>query len=1062
MKNERPARFITATSLFDGHDASINIIRRELVYAGAEVIHLAHNRSAEEIISAAIDEDADAVAISSYQGGHIEFFKYLVDLARKSGRSDLKIFGGGGGVIIPAEIKELEQYGVTKIFSPEDGMKLGLDGMAEFMIKKAKERALQSDTAKLIETIEKRGSLARLLSILENNIDSQANPDEIIRSLPACSKKIPVVGITGTGGAGKSSFIDEILSRLAEDSSLKIAVLAVDPSRRKTGGALLGDRIRINSLAHNSDRIFFRSVATRMNNLAISPAIKYGIEILKRAGFDLIIVETSGIGQADTEIVDLVDYSIYLMTSEYGTPLQLEKIGMLDYADAIVINKFEKTGSEDTLLAVRKVVSRRFKRQRLEELPVYPTISSQFNDLGVNRFYHHFLGYINGFGHNIKSDRKEGHPVADPIIPSHRRDYLHRIVEVTKNYIENSAEQAEKASELYKIEGLIDRIENREELERLRNQNLSELEAENRKLIEEFDDLVKRYQQPQYSYFVRGNEIKTELFSKTLAGTAVPKIAVPQFRDWGDILFWRKIENFPGMFPYTAGVFPFKRTATEMPTRMFAGEGTPERTNRRFHLLAKAQPAKRLSVAFDSVSLYGEDPDLRPDIYGKIGNSGVSIATLDDMKRLFEGFDLTDPMTSVSMTINGPAPVMLAMFFNTAIDQNIEKFKLQNGREPNEQERSEIAEQTLRTVRGTVQADILKEDQAQNTCLFSTDFSLRLMTDIQEYFIKHDVRNYYSVSISGYHIAEAGANPITQLALTLANGFTYVESYIARGMSVDKFARNLSFFFSNGMDAEYSVIGRVARFIWAVAMKYYYGASERSQKLKYHIQTSGRSLHEQEIQFNDIRTTLQALLGIADNCNSLHTNAYDEAITTPTEESVRRALAIQLIINKEFGMMKNENPNSGSFIINKLFFDVLYATLKEFEAINQRGGVLGAMETGYQRAKIQGESLYYEEKKQSGELPITGVNYFLSDKPVSVPNELIRSTEQEKQSCLENLKIFKQAHKDESPVALKRLKNVILNGKNSFEELMRTVRVASLGEITHTLFEVGGSYRRNM
>ncbi len=1062
MENEKPARFITATSLFDGHDAAINIIRRELVLGGAEVIHLAHNRSVEEIVSAAVDEDADAVSISSYQGGHIEFFKYIVDLAKAKGRSDLKIFGGGGGVIIPREIKELEKYGVTKLFSPEDGIKMGLEGMASYMIEKAEERPKRYDITKLIKTIKKRGSAARLITVLEDNIDMERKAVEILDALPPPEKEIPVIGITGTGGSGKSSFIDEVLSRLIEDSSLNIAVLAVDPSRRKTGGALLGDRIRINSLTYNAERIFFRSIATRMSNLAISPAIKYGIALLKSAGFDLIIVETSGIGQSDTEIVDLVDYSIYLMTSEYGAPMQLEKIGMLDYADTIIINKFDKAGSEDALLAVRKIISRRFNDKKLEELPVYPAISSQFNDLGVNRFYRYLLRYINDFGYNIKSSRKEGSPHINPIIPAGRKDYLHRIVETVKDYIDEAETQADKASELFRIEGALAQVKNRKELEQLRDKKKTGLATENRKLIDEFDDLVNKYQKPQYSYFVRGREIKTELFDKTLSGTAVPKIAVPQFRDWGDILLWRKIENFPGMFPYTSGVFQFKRTSTEMPTRMFAGEGTPERTNRRFHLLAKAQPAKRLSVAFDSVSLYGEDPGKSPDIYGKIGNSGVSIATLDDMKKLFSGFDLTDPMTSVSMTINGPAPAMLAMFFNTAISQNIEKFEKRNGRMPTAEEESKIYDETLKNVRGTVQADILKEDQAQNTCLFSTDFSLRLMADIQEYFIEHEIRNYYSVSISGYHIAEAGANPITQIALTLANGFTYVESYIARGMEIDKFARNLSFFFSNGMDAEYSVIGRVARFIWAIAMKYYYGAAERSQKLKYHIQTSGRSLHEREIQFNDIRTTLQALLAIADNCNSLHTNAYDEAITTPTEESVRRALAIQLIINKEFGMMKNENPNSGSFIINKLFFDLLEATLKEFETINQRGGVLGAMETGYQRAKIQGESLYYEEKKQTGELPITGVNYFLSNKPESISGELIRSTEEEKQSQLDNLNRFKARHKLDSAAALKRLKKVILGGGNSFEELIKTVRVATLGEITNALFEVGGSYRRNM
>ncbi len=1060
MENKKPIRFITATSLFDGHDASINIIRRELVSAGAEVIHLAHNRSVEDVVNAAVDEDANAIAISSYQGGHTESFKYMVDLLRKKDRGDVLVFGGGGGTITPEEIKELEEYGVTKLFSPYDGMNLGLGGMTSLMIKKTQERSHNSDMEALIKNVRNKGSAAKLISAVEDRIDTDC--DLLMKDIPVTNKKIPVIGVTGTGGSGKSSFIDEIISRFAEDSDMRIAVLAVDPSRRKTGGALLGDRIRMNSLISYPDRLFFRSIATRMSSLAISPIIKYGVKILKSAGFDLIIVETAGIGQADTEIVDLVDYSIYLMTSEYGAPMQLEKISMLDYADAVVINKFDKVGSLDALLSVRKIISQRFDDKKLENMPVYPTISSQFNDQGINKFYKVLTNYLGKYGYNIISKRKAGDPIINLLIPQDRKDYLHRIVETVKEYVKDTKSQSMAASMLYKINGITDKVENKSELTNLYDAEKEKITKENFKLISTFDTQVKMYKKPQYSFLIRGKEMKTELFSKTLSGIDVPKIAVPSFKDWGDRLFWQKIENFPGMFPYTAGVFPFKRTSKEMPTRMFAGEGTPERTNRRFHLLSKAQPAKRLSVAFDSASLYGEDPAMQPDIYGKIGNSGVSIATLDDMKKLFKGFDLTDPMTSVSMTINGPAPTMLAMFFNTAIDQNVDKLEKQNSRTATAAERSKIYAETLKNVRGTVQADILKEDQAQNTCLFSTDFSLKLMADIEEYFIEHEIRNYYSVSISGYHIAEAGANPITQLALTLANGFTYVESYLARGMEIDAFAKNLSFFFSNGMDIEYSVIGRVARFIWAVAMKYRYHASGRSQKLKYHIQTSGRSLHEQEVQFNDIRTTLQALLAITDNCNSLHTNAYDEAITTPTEESVRRALAIQLIINKEFGLMKNENSLSGSFIANSLFFQLLEATLKEFEAINARGGVLGAMETGYQRAKIQGESLIYEQKKQSGELPITGVNYFLSNTDTQTEYKLIRSTKEEKESQLNNLAKFKLLHKDTANLALANLKKSAIEGKNSFKEMMNCVRVATLGQITHALFEVGGSYRRNM
>lgn len=1047
-------RFVTAASLYDGHDAAINIMRRILQGSGAEVIHLGHNRSVEEIVTAAIEEDAQGIAISSYQGGHVEFFKYMIDRLREE-KANIKVFGGGGGVIIPKEIEELEEYGVAKIFSPEDGRIMGLEGMIRYMIEACRFSPLsgwQMDVERLRQG-EKR-EVAKWITLAEMAVEEEEFRERL-EALPSPAKHVPVIGITGTGGAGKSSLTDELIARfLAQNEKLRIAVLSVDPSKQRTGGALLGDRIRMNALRDR--RTFFRSLATRGAKSELSHAIGDALKVIRLAPFDLIFVETSGIGQGDHEIVPLTDLSLYVMTSDYGAPTQLEKIDMLDYADFVAINKFDHKGAEDALRDVRKEY-RRSRRLTLpdEELPVYGTVASRFNDPGVNRLFAALVEKIGEKGFDLplphlsqESDRRDRYE--RNILPPSRRGYLREIVETIRRYKEKTREQEEIASNLYQIEGAISLVPSAAEVLQEKRESLRSV------LLPELKDQLENWEKRLDSY-------RDKSFT-TLSGTVIPKIAAPRLKDWGEIVRWVREENFPGHFPFTAGVFPGKRQDEE-PTRMFAGEGTPERTNRRFHYLSQNSKAKRLSTAFDSVTLYGEDPARRPDIYGKIGTSGVSVATLDDMKKLYAGFDLADPYTSVSMTINGPAPIILAMYFNTAIDQQIERFTREKGALPTDEEKAEITASTLERVRGTVQADILKEDQGQNTCIFSTEFSLKMMGDIQEYFIQNRIKNYYSVSISGYHIAEAGANPITQLAFTLANGFTYVEYYLSRGMKVDDFAQNLSFFFSNGLDPEYAVIGRVARRIFAVAMKEKYGASERSQKLKYHIQTSGRSLHAQEMDFNDIRTTLQALLALYDNCNSLHTNAYDEAITTPSEESVRRALAIQLILQKEYGLMKNENPNQGAFIIETLTDLVEEAVLKEFERLDERGGVLGAMERMYQRSKIQEESLLYEEKKHSGQIPIIGVNTFLPQEPqpekISALT-LSRATEAEKEEQIASLAAFQEKHRQEAEAALQKLKEVALSGGNIFAELMKTVRVASLGQITSALYEVGGKYRRNM
>ncbi|WP_374719302.1 fused isobutyryl-CoA mutase/GTPase IcmF [Parageobacillus toebii] len=1074
-------RFVTASSLFDGHDASINIMRRILQASGAEVIHLGHNRSVAEIVNAAIQEDVQGIAVSSYQGGHMEFFKYMYDLLQERGASHIRIYGGGGGVIIPREIKELHEYGIARIFSPEDGRKLGLQGMINLMLEECDFPTVREITDEL-ERLPKGDvqAVARLITLCENRVDvtneAAAAMETVLEKVKELTKPAPVIGITGTGGSGKSSLTDELVRRfLNEIPDIKIAILSIDPTKQKTGGALLGDRIRMNSI--NTPRVYMRSLATRNSRSELSLAIKDAISVVKAAGFDLIIVETSGIGQGDAAITEVCDISMYVMTSEFGAPTQLEKIDMIDYADLIVINKFERKGSEDAKRQVQKQYQRSHQLfdKDLSEMPVYGTIASQFNDPGTNTLFVALVDLINQkAGTNWKTSLKtvsnvEKHNV---IIPSERRYYLREITETVRNYHKRVERQVEIARRLFQIEGAIEAAKERGEsedviasLETLKQHYENELTPESKRILDSWEDLKAKYSAKQFVTKVRDKEIVTDLTTKSLSGLDIPKVALPKFKDYGEILRWVYKENVPGSFPYTAGVFPFKRQG-EDPKRQFAGEGTPERTNRRFHYLCKEDKAKRLSTAFDSVTLYGEDPDYRPDIFGKIGESGVSVCTLDDMKKLYKGFDLCDPLTSVSMTINGPAPIILAMFMNTAIDQQVEKREKELGRPLTKEEYEEVKAYTLQTVRGTVQADILKEDQGQNTCIFSTDFALRMMGDIQEYFIKNKVRNYYSVSISGYHIAEAGANPITQLAFTLANGFTYVEYYLSRGMKIDDFAPNLSFFFSNGLDPEYSVIGRVARRIWAIVMREKYGANERSQKLKYHIQTSGRSLHAQEIDFNDIRTTLQALIAIYDNCNSLHTNAYDEAITTPTEESVRRAMAIQLIITKEFGLAKNENPLQGSFIIEELTDLVEEAVLKEFERLNDRGGVLGAMEMQYQRGKIQDESMYYEMKKHSGELPIIGVNTYLNPNPPSEEElnniQLARATYEEKELQIKNLREFQERNKDKVDAALERLKQVAISGGNIFEELMETVKVASLGQITRALYEVGGQYRRNM
>lgn len=1055
-----PPRFITAASLFDGHDASINIMRRILQANGAEVIHLAHNRSVLEVVTAALQEDVQGIAISSYQGGHVEYFKYIVDMLKQHGAGHIKVYGGGGGVIVPEEISELHDYGVARIFSPQDGMQLGLKGMIEQMVLEVAKapRAATTQSSNDDPFIQ----LARCITDIELGVGEQAK----FKS----NKQVPVLGITGTGGAGKSSLTDEIIRRFRIDSDdqVKVAVLAIDPTRRKTGGALLGDRIRMNSIY--APNIFMRSIATRGSTGEVPEYLPEIVSAVQSFDFDLIIVETPGIGQGDAGIVPFVDASMYVMTPEFGAQSQLEKIDMLDYADIVVINKFDRKGAEDARRDVAKQMQRNREAwdQQPDSMPVYGSIASRFGDDGVTAAYHGLLKVLRSHGLREWDSQIELIDSREPsqrsvIVPTARQRYLAEIAETVRGYHADTDQQAQLARELQTLQDSQNLLQNNvDEIEQQVAARKDKLSATNRQLLEQWPQLRSRYDGEQrVDTLANGKEITTDLVRETLSGNRISRVAVPDIYDHGALLQFLRRENLPGYFPFTAGVFPFKREG-EDPARMFAGEGDPMRTNKRFKNLSEHASAKRLSTAFDSVTLYGFDPAIRPDIYGKVGNSGVSVATLDDMKQLFDGFDLCDPSTSVSMTINGPAPTILAMFFNTAIDQQIDKFVAEQGRQPNDGEHAEIQARALKAVRGTVQADILKEDQGQNTCIFSTEFSLRMMGDIQQYFIDHDVRNFYSVSISGYHIAEAGANPITQLAFTLANGFTFVETYLARGMQVDDFAPNLSFFFSNGMDPEYTVIGRVARRIWAVVMRDKYGANERSQRLKYHIQTSGRSLHAQEMQFNDIRTTLQALLAINDNCNSLHTNAYDEAITTPTEESVRRALAIQLIINREFGVAKNENPNQGAYIIDELTDLVEEAVLQEFERISERGGVLGAMETGYQRAKIQEESMLYETRKHDGSLPIIGVNTYTSESdqtPISI--ELARSTKQEKDSQINRLKEFHEAHHDVSEESLEALKKTISEGGNGFQALMQAVRHCSLGQITNAFFDVGGQYRRS-
>ncbi len=1081
-KPKNHVRFVTASSLFDGHDASINIMRRIIQASGAEVIHLGHNRSVEEVVNAAIQEDVQGIAISSYQGGHVEYFKYMYDLLKERGASHIRIYGGGGGVIIPKEIKELHDYGIARIFSPEDGRTSGLQGMINIMIEECDFPTFNPEAAEHIEKLLEGevNAIAKLITIAENHVSAEketaAALDSVMEKVKTLEKQVPVLGITGTGGAGKSSLTDELIRRfINEIPEKKVAILSVDPTKQKTGGALLGDRIRMNAIFNL--RVYMRSLATRKSKSELSLAIKDAISVVKAVGFDLIIVETSGIGQGDAEITEICDVSIYVMTSEFGAPTQLEKIDMIDYADLIVINKFERKGSEDAKRQVQKQYQRShmlFEKDS-DEMPVYGTIASQFNDPGTNAVFAAIIEKLNEKAsldwhtHFTKNSIVEKQNI---IIPNEQRYYLREVSETVRHYHRKAEEQANLARKLFQLEGAMDAVKesvgNDEivaTLEQIKKNTEAMLTAETKNILANWESLQNKYAGEQFVTRIRDKEIITVLKTKSLSGLSIPKVALPKYKDYGEIIRWVYRENVPGAFPYTAGVFPFKREG-EDPKRQFAGEGTPERTNRRFHYLSKDDSAKRLSTAFDSVTLYGEDPDYRPDIYGKVGESGVSICTLDDMKKLYAGFDLCHPSTSVSMTINGPAPIILAMFMNTAIEQQVESKEKELGRTLTEEEYAEVRSLTLQTVRGTVQADILKEDQGQNTCIFSTEFALRMMGDIQQYFIDEKVRNYYSVSISGYHIAEAGANPISQLAFTLANGFTYVEYYLSRGMKIDDFAPNLSFFFSNGLDPEYTVLGRVARRIWATVMRDKYGANERSQKLKYHIQTSGRSLHAQEIDFNDIRTTLQALMALQDNCNSLHTNAYDEAITTPTEESVRRAMAIQMIITKEHGLTKNENPLQGAFIIDELTDLVEEQVLQEFERLNDRGGVLGAMETQYQRGKIQDESMYYEMKKHSGELPIIGVNTYLNPNPPSEEElnnmELARATKEEKETQINNLRSFQQQNKDKSEVALKQLKEAAVSGGNIFAELMKTVKVSSLGQITQALYEVGGQYRRNM
>ncbi len=1101
-------RIVTAASLFDGHDAAINIMRRIMQSLGAEIIHLGHNRSAREIVEAAIEEDAHGIAITSYQGGHLEFFKYIKDLLVENGCGHIRIFGGGGGTILPTEIEELHAYGIDRIYSPDDGRSMGLEGMIEDVIKRCDYKIDQPyDKDIKISWGEHKDirKIARSITLAEQGIE-QSIQNELTH--------IPVLGITGTGGAGKSSITDELVRRFLETYPDKtIAVISVDPSKKKTGGALLGDRIRMNSIS--SPRVYMRSLATRESEKSLSGVAKEAIAICKQHEFDFVVLESAGVGQSDASIIDHCDVSLYVMTPEYGAASQLEKINMLDYADVIALNKSDKPGAKDALHDIRKQYKRNHALWEASDdaLPIVATISSQFNDAGVNKLFSLLMEKV--FGKQLTVSFEAPVSATSVVIPASRVRYLSEIADEVRKYNQLANEQAKLASDLYKLNGTVALL-NAQELE-LKKQLEEKIEQVGKKmfplckkLIDEWEETKKRYEADFFEYQVRDKVFRRPLKSISLSGTSIPKIAVPRFNDWGDILRWRLQENFPGKFPYTASVFPLRNTS-EDPTRMFAGEGGPERTNKRFHYLSASQPFKRLSTAFDSVTLYGQDPDTRPDIYGKVGNSGVSVATVDDAKKLYSGFDLSDPNTSVSMTINGPAPMLLAFFLHAAIDQECEKYitehelweKAKEIREkkyahfPSVEYRdtqtpnalpeghnglglqllglsgdevldaetyNEIKAKVLQQVRGTVQADILKEDQAQNTCIFSTEFALRLMGDVQSYFIQNNVRNFYSVSISGYHIAEAGANPITQLAFTLSNGFTYVEYYLSRGMNIDDFAPNLSFFFSNGMDPEYSVIGRVARRIWAKVMKHKYNANSRSQKLKYHIQTSGRSLHAQEIDFNDIRTSLQALYAIYDNCNSLHTNAYDEAITTPTEESVRRAMAIQLIINKELGSAKTENFIQGSFIIEELTDLVEEAVMLEFDRLTERGGVLGAMERMYQRNRIQEESMHYETLKHKGEVPIVGVNTFIgkSGSPTLIPDQVIRSTTEEKDQQIKNLQAFQLRNKAYAELQLNKLKQVAREQGNLFEALMEAVKYCSLGQITDALYEVGGQYRRNM
>jgi methylmalonyl-CoA mutase len=1081
QKKGIPLRFVTAASLFDGHDAAINIMRRILQGAGVEVIHLAHNRSVAEVVQTALQEDAQGIAISSYQGGHVEYFKYAVDLLKEAGAEHIKIFGGGGGVIVPEEIKELEAYGVERIYSPYDGQNLGLVGMIDDMIERCSLGTYSDVTVAAAELFSElpdnrgRNNLSRLITAIERDELSSEQQSALREQAQFLSATVPVLGITGTGGAGKSSLTDELIRRFRQDSAdeLKIAVLAIDPTRRKTGGALLGDRIRMNAIYHPS--IYMRSIGTRGATGEVPAALKDIVCAMRLGGFDLVVVETPGIGQGDAGIVPYVDIPIYVMTPEFGAQSQLEKIDMLDYAELAIINKFDRKGSDDAYRDVCKQVQRNREAwtQMPDEMPVFGTIASRFNDDGVTAAYQELVVLLQKHGlrsfeqHLAKVDRRKPSEKT-VVVPADRQRYLAEIAAGVRNYHKQVVVQANLARQQQQLAAtkamlLENGSDAPETIDNLIAERKQAMDVTASNLLENWPAVVEAYSgDEKVDVLPNGKEIVTKLKTISLAGNKISRVSLPRFEDHGELLKWLMRENLPGEFPYTVGVFPFKREG-EDPARMFAGEGDAFKTNRRFKALSEHSDAKRLSTAFDSVTLYGFDPHERPDIYGKVGNAGVSICTLDDMKALYDGFDLCNPTTSVSMTINGPAPTILAMFLNTAIDQQVDQFVAEHSRQPKDDEFQELRSNTLKRVRGTVQADILKEDQGQNTCIFSTEFSLRMMGDMQQYFIDEQIRNFYSVSISGYHIAEAGANPISQLAFTLSNGFTFVEAYLARGMHIDDFAPNLSFFFSNGMDPEYTVMGRVARRIWATSMRDLYDANPRSQKLKYHIQTSGRSLHAQEMNFNDIRTTLQALIAIYDNCNSLHTNAYDEAITTPTEESVRRALAIQLIINQEWGLAKNENPSQGAFIIDELTDLVEEAVLQEFEKISDRGGVLGAMETGYQRGKIQEESLYYEHKKHDGSFPIVGVNTFLSEteeEPMEI--ELARSTEAEKQSQIKRLRAFQETHSAESAEVLKRLQDTVREGGNGFEVLMDAVRVCSLGQITNALFDVGGQYRRSM